>query len=58
MDEEKNKTLLNITTAVRRQILSLTNAKKTGKYEIKIEVNLSQGGIGDAYLCSSSREKI
>jgi len=56
--EEKEKTLINITEAVRRQIYSLICAKKSGKFELTLELNLSQGGIGDAYIHSHAREKI
>ena len=57
-DADKEKTLLTITAAIRKQIISLTTAKKTGKYEINIEVNLSQGGIGSVFVTPKGREQI
>ena len=55
---EKEKILLNITDAVKRQIICLTSAKKTGQYDIRIELNLSQGGIGSVFMSQQTRERI
>jgi hypothetical protein len=58
MEADKEKSLTNITDAVARQVTALISAKKTGKYELKIELNLSQGGLGPTYLETTAREKI
>ena len=47
-----------VLSAVREKILSLTNAKATGKHEITIELNLVNGGLAETYLHTHSREKI
>ena len=47
-----------VLSAVREKIDLLTNEKKTYKCEIVVEINISQGTIGDIYMRSSVREKI
>lgn len=36
--------------AFKAQLICLTSQKKTGKIAITVEVNLTQGAIGSAYL--------
>jgi hypothetical protein len=40
-----------------KYLLSLIDNKKSGKYEITVEVNLSQGAVGESFLNTHSREK-
>jgi hypothetical protein len=55
---DAEKTFKHILLAVERQILCLTKEKKTGKFCISVEFNISQGSVGDVYVESNSREKI
>jgi hypothetical protein len=57
-DAEKQKKIDVILAAARRQINILTSAKKSGKYELTLELNVSEGGIGDTFLRSQTRERI
>lgn len=44
-------------SGVEKYIISLLDNKKSGKYEITVEVNLSQGAVGESFLNTHSREK-
>lgn len=48
----------DILFAIRKKINSLISDRKTGKYMLTIEVNLSQGGIGDVFLTSTDKERV
>ena len=48
----------DILFAIRKKINSLISDRKTGKYILIIEVNLSQGGIGDVFLTSTDKERV
>jgi hypothetical protein len=54
----RNKKIDELLKEARRQIIFLTSAVKTGKCELTLEVNLSQGAIGDTYLTDQTRRKI
>ena len=48
----------DILFAIRKKMNSLISDRKTGKYILIIEVNLSQGGIGDVFLTSTDKERV
>jgi hypothetical protein len=54
-DDEKVKDIL---AAIKKHIFSLQEAKKCGTYQMGLELHLSQGGIGDAFLNTNARERI
>lgn len=54
-NEEKRSDVLAL---IEEQIKFLTSVKKTGKYKITVEINLTDGGIGEIFLDNQSREKI
>jgi hypothetical protein len=56
--EKREKKIASVMAATEEQIKSLTSAKKSGKYELTIELNMVDGGIADAFLHKNSREKI
>jgi len=55
---ENDDKLDDILLAMRGKINSLISDRKTGKHMLTIEINLSQGGIGDVFLISSTKERI
>jgi len=55
---EKEDKIADVLAAVREAIIPLTFGKYTGKVELTLEVNLTQGGIGDTFLHTHAREKI
>ena len=40
-----------------KYLLSLLNNKKSGKFAITVEINLSQGAVGESFLNTHSRER-
>jgi len=50
--------LNNILSAIRKKINSLISEKRTGKYNILLEIDMSQGGVGDVFLISNTKERI
>ena len=50
--------LNNILSAIRKKINSLISEKRTGKYNILLEIDMSQGGAGDVFLISNTKERI
>ena len=50
--------LNNILSAIRKKIHSLISEKRTGKYNILLEIDMSQGGVGDVFLISNTKERI
>ena len=55
---ENDDKLDDILLAMRGKINSLISDRKTGKHMLTIEINLSQGGIGDVFLISNTKERI
>jgi len=47
-----------IAEEIRREIKYLTNSKKTLQFQIIIEFNVSQGGLGDIYITRRNRQKM
>jgi hypothetical protein len=58
MAEPDTKKVDELLSAVRRDIILLTGTIKSGKIEITIEFNLSQGFIGDCYIKNHTRLKV
>jgi len=56
--QEKDKTVKNILAAAEKQIIFLLSEKKTGKFELTLELHLSQGGLGKAFIRNYDRESI
>lgn len=58
--EEKEIKIVAITEAIKKQILSLTSARRTGKVLLTliVELDLSQGYIGSAAISNNSKERI
>jgi len=54
-DAKKVDELLN---AVRRDIFLLTGTNRSGKIEVTIELNITQGYIGDSYIKNYTRLKL
>lgn len=54
MDEKEKKIL----EAVLQQIKRLQSFKRTGKIELTIEINMTQGGIGSAFIQQRMKEEI
>jgi hypothetical protein len=54
----RNKKIDDLIKEVRKQIFCLTSAVLTSKIELKLEINCSQGTIGDTYLTDQTRRKI
>ena len=44
--------------ATEKEIISLTKGNKTGKFELSLELNLTEGVIGNAFLHSHKRVRI
>ena len=55
MEDDKVEKVLD---AAKNQIKNLILSKKTGKVELILELNFSQGGIGSAFCSTNSRETI
>jgi len=55
--EDKQKTLNQIMEKMKKQIISLQTEKKSGRFVLSVELNLNQGGLGDTYYLTDSREK-
>ena len=59
MDETaKNKKIDELIKEVRKQLFFLTSTVKTAKLDLRVEINISQGTIGDTYLTDQTRRKI
>ena len=59
MDEAvRDKKIDDLLKEARKQLFFLTSAVKTAKLELTLEVNISQGAIGDTYLTDQTRRKI
>jgi len=48
----------DILTATESEIKNLINLKKTGKFELTLELNMNQGGLGKTYIRQHTREEI
>jgi hypothetical protein len=57
VSKENEEKIDHLTDLVKNKILSLTTGKKSGNYNITIEIIINQGGIREAYLCNNSKEK-
>jgi D-serine deaminase-like pyridoxal phosphate-dependent protein len=57
-DAARNKKIDEFLKEVKERIIFLTSTVKTGKCELTLEMNLSQGAIGDTYLTDQTRRKI
>ncbi|OGP67105.1 MAG: hypothetical protein A2031_07905 [Deltaproteobacteria bacterium RBG_19FT_COMBO_43_11] len=57
-DAARDKKIDEFLKEVRKQIIFLTSTVKTGKCELTLEMNLSQGSIGDTFLTDQTRRKI
>lgn len=55
---DADKTCKHILLAVERQFYMLTKEKRSGKFYISFEFNVSQGSIGDVYVENHSRERV
>jgi hypothetical protein len=55
---DKHKSINFILEAVYTQLNNLTSLKKTGKIELTLEINMTQGFIGSAYLQDNSKNCI
>lgn len=58
LDQERDKRIDKITDEVRGKIKHLTLLKKSGQYILNIEINLTQGQIGNVYVGNNAREKL
>ena len=58
IDQERDKRIEKITDEVRGKIKSLTLLKKSGQYVLNIEINMTQGQIGNVYVGNNVREKL
>ncbi len=58
--DEKEKKICMITEALQRKIIFLLSGRPTGKIELTVEINVSQGFVGSANLSlrKDSMEKI
>lgn len=56
--ENENDKVDDILNAVKKQVKYLQSKRISGRMKVTVEVNFSQGGIGDSYLILDSREKI
>ncbi len=58
--DEKEKKICMITDALQRKIIFLLSGRPTGKIELTVEINVSQGFVGSANLSlrKDSMEKI
>uniref|UniRef100_A0A6M3JCM7 Transcriptional regulator n=1 Tax=viral metagenome TaxID=1070528 RepID=A0A6M3JCM7_9ZZZZ len=58
MMEKPDDMISNILARIRAQIIILTTEKKTCKAEIVVQLNMTQGAIGDAYVSNSLKERV
>lgn len=58
--DDKQKKLNAVSEALQRKIILLLSGKPTGKIELTVELNVSQGYLGDVFLQTKpvSRERI
>ena len=58
--DDKQKKLNAVSEALQRKIILLLSGKPTGKIELTVEINVSQGFMGDVFLQTKpvSRERI
>jgi hypothetical protein len=54
----RNKKIDDLVKEVRKKIICLTSAVLTSKVKLQVEINMSQGAIGDTYLTDQTRRKI
>ena len=54
---DKEQKIDAILLIARNDIINLTKLKPMGKFSVSIEVNMTQGAIGDMYLDNHSRSK-
>jgi hypothetical protein len=55
--DEKQKKIDDLMKDAASYMTTLLAGKKTGNYNLSIEVNLNSGGIRDAYFSCTAREK-
>ena len=58
MPQRDTEKINEILSAIKQHIFSLQESKKCGTYQMGLELHLSQGGIGDAFLNTNTRERI
>jgi hypothetical protein len=58
MSDDKQRKIDDILIAAKNYIFPLLDKKKTGNFELTIELNINNGGIRDAYFRSQARERI
>ena len=56
-EAEKEQKIDAILLIARNDIINLTKLKPMGKFIVSIEVNMTQGAIGDMYLDNHTRVK-
>jgi hypothetical protein len=58
--DDKQKKLNALSEAMQRKIILLLSGKPTGKIELTVELNISQGFLGEVFLQTKpvSRERI
>ena len=57
IDTLKAQRIKQLISGAEKYIISLLDNKKSGKYEITLEINLTQGAVGESFLNTHSREK-
>ena len=55
---QDNDKINDILATIKKQIISLQGKGISAKYELTIEINMTQGSIGDAFLNTKMRERI
>jgi len=50
--------ITDILCSIKKQIILLQSKGISAKYELTLELNMTQGGIGDAFLNTKARERI
>jgi len=58
IDQERDIRIEKIVDEVRGKIKHLTLLKISGKYELTVEINVTQGAIGNVYVRNNAREKL
>jgi hypothetical protein len=58
VDEKLEKSLLKITDAIRKQIISLHSLKSSGNIDITVRLSMTQGFIGAAKIRNVAEENI
>jgi len=58
MQQQTTKQHSDIVCFVRSWLDDLMSNRATGKYEITLECNLSQGGIGDVFVKKEERSRL